>query len=84
MEVDPTFRLSPSGFLKSVSRPTYTQVVASMSAIDQPPAPVQRQAGIEGALRDESLSSGRLLEQSTKCTEAALVIQLRSRPTRLV
>ena len=52
MKVDPVIRLSPSGALESVSRPTYAQVVASMRAIGQPPAPVQGQAEIEGVLGD--------------------------------
>ena len=60
------------------------QVVAGSRAIGQPPAPVQRQAEIEGVLGDEALSSGRHLEQSTEHAEAALFVQSRPRPIHLV
>ena len=59
-------------------------MVAGTRAIGQPPAPVQRQAGIKGALGDKDLSSGRPLERSTERTEEALFIQPRPRPIRLV
>ena len=84
MEVDPVVRLLPSGDLEFESRPTYAQIVAGTRPIGQLPAPLHGRAGIEGALRDEALSSGRPLEWSTECIEEPLFIQRRSRPIKLV
>ena len=50
MEVDPAVGLSPSGTLECVSKSTYAQVVAGTWAIGHLLAPLQGQAGIEGAL----------------------------------
>ena len=74
MEVDPAVWLSPSGAIDLVSRLTYAQVVDGVWATGQLPSPLQGQAGIKGALGDEALSSGRPLERSIACTEAAMVL----------
>ena len=74
MEVDHMVRLSPSEDLEFESRHAYTEVVPNTRAIGQLPAPFHMQARIEGALRDEPLSSGRPLEQSTEHAKATLFI----------
>ena len=77
MEVDPSVGLSLHGGLELGSRLIYAELVASLQAIGQRAAPSCGSAGIEGALCDEALSSGGLLDRSAEVAEAPLFAQPR-------